>query len=1445
MLTSIPPGLRAVRTLFPQTQKSVWWGCAQLLLGTACTLLSPSEMVYGREPIVPLTNGQQKVSPHHTNSGYGVNAPAVGDQQDSGPRVKLNHWGSNWQKVFEQLAEESQSELIMERVPTGRFTRIDKQEYSRADAIRILNKEIEPLGFRLIEKGKFIVLMDLPSIRPKYQPVELHTSPYTPAQQLQAQQSQSAYGPPLQTPGMQPARPVTPPPSGPYAQVPPGMSAQHPLSAPYEAAPTLHPGQIQQISGQQIVGLPSQSPVGPLPAAQTPQNFMPQNVVTQNVMTLGHEVPAAANTHPLSQPVAPPAGHPLAASEIKPVPQPVAKPPVAIAFKPRQHKAAELAKVLYRSHKESARLVDAGRAGKPAFSVSRLPGKSKTAIEFMVSIDDERDQLYIDGPEAVARGVVDLLTSLDTRGDWPSDAKIVPTTPQAAIMLAQYQPDLEKMRRQNRLTVAQAGNTPAANPQRENDDPFAPAPAPAKPEAAQPPRGNSAISDVVTNLKGDVNIEAIGDLGVLILRGNEADVEQVMKVIRELEALSENTAPQLHVLYLSHTDSPAMSELLTLVFDSLAKFPGRATQPRQNVAIIPVDTPNALIIVAPKTDLDSILELAEELDQPTDPESEFEVFSLKTAVASQVVTNITAFYATRVGLGARVLAIADPRSNSVIVRARPRDLDQVKALIAKVDRDEMAAVNQVKIIPLKNAVAVELSAVINAAIQSVLSPPSNQAANQGGANSGLGGNQVAEDFRQVRPAILSFLAGDKKALRSGMLADIRITPDTRMNSLILSAPEQSIPLLEELIRQLDQPTAAVAEIKVFTLTNADASQLVTQLQQLFSPGGNQQGGGNNALRQQLGLAVAGADDASSNLIPLRFSVDTRTNSITAIGGAEALRVVEAILLRLDESDLRERRNVVFKLKNSPALAVSTAVTQFVNSQLQLSQQNPNLISTVEQLEREVVVVPETGTNSLLISATPRYYDEITRLVMELDQAPRQVIIQALIVEVTLDNVDEFGVELGLQDSVLFDRSVVDDLVTLTETTTSPNGTQTTTQRVVSQTAAPGFLFNNPNTPLGNNTTIDPSRVGSQGLSSFSLGRVNNDLGYGGLVLSAGSESVNVLIRALASRRRLQVLSRPQIRTLDNQQAQIQVGQQVPIVDGVQIGATGLANPQIRQDQAGIILTVTPRISPDGTIVMELIAEKSQFRGNGVPIFTDATNGNVIESPIKDISAARTAISVPNGQTVVMGGMITATDETSERKVPFIGDIPIVGHLFRYDSKSHVRTELLIFLTPRVISSDADSEFIKDVEMGRLHFIECEAEEIHGPLRAINAPVMGEPDWTNQLPPSVPPVDPMPPSPGQQNPPGNPAPQLLPQPPIPDVPGQTRKQLKDPSIQQASATDEMQPDPYGQLPDSGVIQITQPSVAESTKGSSPSRKGEPAKAQDQSATPPKKWYSFRR
>ncbi len=171
---------------------------------------------------------------------------------------------------------------------------------------------------------------------------------------------------------------------------------------------------------------------------------------------------------------------------------------------------------------------------------------------------------------------------------------------------------------------------------------------------------------------------------------------------------------------------------------------------------------------------------------------------------------------------------------------------------------------------------------------------------------------------------------------------------------------------------------------------------------------------------------------------------------------------------------------------------------------------------------------------------------------------------------------------------------------------------------------------------------------------------------------------------------------------------------------VAISGTGSANPVVRQDQAGIILSVTPRISPDEVIVMEVSAEKSQFTGQGVPLFTDANTGNVIESPVKDVITASTTISVPNGQTVVLGGMITSLDDVTERKVPWLGDLPVIGRAFRHDIAKKRRTELLIFLTPRVIHNTLDSEMIKQVEAARLHYVESAAEEVHGPLFGIPA-----------------------------------------------------------------------------------------------------------------------------
>ena len=737
---------------------------------------------------------------------------------------------------------------------------------------------------------------------------------------------------------------------------------------------------------------------------------------------------------------------------------------------------------------------------------------------------------------------------------------------------------------------------------------------------------------------------------------------------------------------------------------------------------------------------------------PIDPQTNIEVFYLKNAVASQAATTLTNLYqaqtgaaapggggggsgaaATGVGLQPRFRIVADVRTNSLIVQARPNDMKELAYLIDKIDLQETAAVSKMRIVPLKNAVADELANVITSAIQSLLNPPSVTGrppagqTNQFGQGQGGQAGQGSQELREAKSVALELLANvgeQEMSVRSGILSDIRITPDIRSNSLIVSAPEASLEMVVTLIERLDQPSSTVAEIKVFTLENADAGTVLNLLTALFAPTtGNQ-------AQAQTGVQIVGAEDASSGLIPLRFSVDVRTNSIVAIGGGDALRVVEAILLRLDESDIRQRQNTIVKLRNTPATEIAAAINTFLQSQRDLATVNPELISNTELLEQQIIAVAEPVTNSLLISATPRYYKEIQDIVARLDQAPKQVVIQVMLVEVTLDNTDEFGVELGFQDDILFDRSVTTaaDLLTIQQTNTTPNGVQTTSNQIISQATTPGFKFADPTLGLGNNIDAAPNIVGSQSLSNFSLGRVNSDLGYGGLVLSASSNQVSMLMRALSARTQVHILSRPQIRTLDNQVAQIQVGRQVPIINGVTFGGTNnQVIPLVVQDSAGIILTVTPRISPEENIVMEVVAEKSAFTGAGVTLFVDTNSGNTVTSPIKDITTARTTIGVPNGQTVILGGMITKNDQTIERKIPWVGDLPYFGLPFRYDSTRTVRTELLMFLTPRIVRCDADNELIKQVESERMHFVPQEVEAIHGPIFAVPAGP-GYPEW---------------------------------------------------------------------------------------------------------------------
>ncbi len=177
-----------------------------------------------------------------------------------------------------------------------------------------------------------------------------------------------------------------------------------------------------------------------------------------------------------------------------------------------------------------------------------------------------------------------------------------------------------------------------------------------------------------------------------------------------------------------------------------------------------------------------------------------------------------------------------------------------------------------------------------------------------------------------------------------------------------------------------------------------------------------------------------------------------------------------------------------------------------------------------------------------------------------------------------------------------------------------------------------------------------------------------------------------------------------------------------IIDGLTPNTfTGAFNPNLGTLEAGITLSVTPTISPDGNILISLTAEKSEFLAEaGAPLAFDDQGNATLRGFAKDLTQAETTVVVADEQTIVLGGLITKSEDSVTRKVPWLGDLPMVGKAFRFDSHSHRRTELLIFLTPRIIKSDEYNETHKQIEASRVHFTESVVEEIHGPLYGIPA-----------------------------------------------------------------------------------------------------------------------------
>ena len=284
-----------------------------------------------------------------------------------------------------------------------------------------------------------------------------------------------------------------------------------------------------------------------------------------------------------------------------------------------------------------------------------------------------------------------------------------------------------------------------------------------------------------------------------------------------------------------------------------------------------------------------------------------------------------------------------------------------------------------------------------------------------------------------RQTLLQFIQESpdgKKLMASCVKEGVMVTPVERTNALLVQAPSEAIPLLTRLIETMDLADPRSAEIKVFpcaTPTPRSWPRFSTTCSSSSDhdrpPGARYTVNGASRRparrrrrpRRLHQRPVLGANFGTADQAVLTISVDTRTNSLLVGGCCEHIQLVAKVIEELDASPAEDRQTVVYHLRNAQATDIQTAVQQFLDQERQRApghgQYQPG--AAKELLAREVAVVAEKTSNTLLISGSPRYFETITSIVRELDQPPAQVLINVMLAEVTLNDDTEFGLQWSL------------------------------------------------------------------------------------------------------------------------------------------------------------------------------------------------------------------------------------------------------------------------------------------------------------------------------------------------------------------------------------------------------------------------------------------------
>ena len=461
------------------------------------------------------------------------------------------------------------------------------------------------------------------------------------------------------------------------------------------------------------------------------------------------------------------------------------------------------------------------------------------------------------------------------------------------------------------------------------------------------------------------------------------------------------------------------------------------------------------------------------------------------------------------------------------------------------------------------------------------------------------------------------------------------------NTLIITDHAGNIQRLLKIIAGVDRPDSD--ELEIIPLKHASASELVRIL---------------NSLN-----AGAAAKDATNKI---KLAADDRTNSILVTGDRSSRLKIRATITYLDTplEDGGGNTHVIY-LKYAKAENLVTILTglkeqsnKAVASKVKAA---PVKATSGSVISQNAIIQGDEATNALIITADTNTVKNLKAVIRQLDIRRAQVLVEAIIAEITTNNNKEIGVGFAV-DGTTRDSGAL------------PAG--------ISNFAGVGDLLTS--VVSGTAPTSLPAGL------SFGLGGDNGSgIRYG------------ALLRALQTDQNTNILSTPNIVTLDNEEAELIVGQNLPFVTGSFTG-TGSTNPNnpfqtIERQDVGLTLKVTPQINEGDTVQMVIEQEVSSV----IP-------GTIEQGIATRKRSIKTSVLVDDGGILILGGLIADEVSDTESKVPLLGDIPIIGFLFRTENTTKSKQNLMVFLRPTILRDHKDAAFVTNEKYSHLRGVESGA-----------------------------------------------------------------------------------------------------------------------------------------